>query len=100
MNKKKTNKKGGIWLIIILILVAIVTAIILTNVLAGQPENLSLTQIQDLQNQGAIQQVTLQTNGVHAILRGYYEIGGKVHEFVFKGLTYAEYNALRLDNSS
>jgi len=96
MNKNKTNRKGGIWLFIIIALACIVLTILLINFLGGKPDVLDQQQMANIVQNGDLQlgSVTVETNGVHLTIKGVYALDGKLHEFVFRGYSDEYFNWL------
>jgi len=87
MNKKKSNKKGGLWLLIIILVALIILAVVIMNFMSGSPEHIDEVKLQQLLNEGALQSVTGQTNGVIMRISGFYNTGAgsNVRAFVFDG---------------
>jgi hypothetical protein len=65
--------------------------VLLINFLGGKPDVLNEGQIMSIIQNGDIQanSVVVQTNGVHLIIKGIYVVDGKLHEFVYHGMSYS-----------
>jgi hypothetical protein len=65
----------------------IILAVVIMNFMSGSPEHIDEVKLQQLLNEGALQSVTGQTNGVIMRISGFYNTGAgsNVRAFVFDG---------------